>query len=62
MNQLATISHDKALIIIANHGWTGTDQTATENGEWVLSGSSFYEMLGTRHAYKLADVRSWLGY
>jgi hypothetical protein len=62
MKQPATISHARALAIIASHGWTGTSQTATFNGEWIASGSSFYEMLGTRHAYQLATVKAWLGY
>jgi hypothetical protein len=62
MNQPVTISHDKAIIIIARHGWTPTDQTATFNGEWVESDSSFYEMLGTHHAYSLRTVKDWLGY
>jgi hypothetical protein len=62
MDQPVTISHAKALSIIANHGWKATDQTATFNGEWVDSGTSFYEMLGTRHAYSLRTVKAWLGY
>jgi hypothetical protein len=62
MSNQVTISHDKAISIIARHGWTPTDQTETEDGEWVESDSSFYEMLGTHHAYSLRTVKAWLGY
>ena len=62
MNNPVTISHDKALSIIANHGWTGTDQTATFNGQWVESGTSFYEMVGNKEEYTRREVYVWLGY
>jgi len=56
------ISHNRALRIINNHGWSPTDQTATINGEWVVDGSSFYEMLGQRESYRVIEVKRWLGY
>ena len=56
------ITHNKALKIIADHGWSPNDQTATYNGEFVKSGYSFYEMLGNQKTYKLSNVMYWLGY
>ena len=59
---MSRISHNRALRIINNHGWSPTDQTATINGEWVAEGTSFYEMLGQRESYKARDIWQWLGY
>ena len=59
---MKVISHDRAVRIIAKHGWEATDQTATYNGVWEQSGYSFYEMLGKRETYKLSNVMYWLGY
>ena len=56
------ITKAKALRIIANHGWEQTQQTATYNGEWVESGTSFYEMLGNRKQYSTKKIYQWLGY
>ena len=59
---MRVISHDRAIRIIAKHGFTPTEQTATYNGELVKSGYSFYEMLGNKETYKLSNVMYWLGY
>ena len=59
---MKVISHDRAIRIIADHGFTPTEQTATYNGELVKSGYSFYEMLGNKETYKLSTVMYWLGY
>ena len=59
---MKTISHDKAIKIIADHGFTPTEQTATYNGGLAKSGYSFYEMLGKKETYKLSNVMYWLGY
>ena len=59
---MKVISHDRAVRIIAKHGFTPTEQTATYQGVWEKSGYSFYEMLGKRETYKLSNVMYWLGY
>jgi hypothetical protein len=59
---MKVISHDKAVKIIADHGFTPTQQTATYNGVLEKSGYSFYEMLGKKETYKLSNVMYWLGY
>ena len=56
------ITKSKALQIIAEHGWEPTQQTATYKGEWVKSGTSFYEMLGNRKQYSTNQIYQWLGY
>ena len=56
------ITKAKALQIIAKHGWEPTQQTATYEGEWVESGTSFYEMLGNRKQYSTNQIYQWLGY
>ena len=53
---MKVISHDRAIRIIAKHGFTPTEQTATYNGVLEKSGYSFYEMLGKKEAYKLSNV------
>jgi len=56
------ISHKRAIKIIADHGFTPTEQTATYNGVLEPSGYSFYEMLGKKENYKLTNIMYWLGY
>lgn len=56
------VSKAKALRIIAKHNWEPTQQTATYKGEWVKSGTSFYEMLGNRKQYSTNQIYQWLGY
>ena len=69
---METITRDRALVIIANHGWQPSDQTATDTRmpidpatgsyPWVQSGTSFDEMLGIHNKYSKRLVLDWLGY
>ncbi len=56
------VTKARALRIIEQHGWTPTQQTATYQGEWVESGTSFYEMVGNREQYSISEIYQWLGY
>ena len=56
------VAKARALKIIEQHGWTPTQQTATYQGEWVESGTSFYEMVGNREQYSINEIYQWLGY
>ena len=56
------ITKSQALRIIARHGWEPTQQTATYEGEWVESGTSFFETLGNRKQYSEKKIYEWLGY
>ena len=57
------INKSKALETIKEHGWkSGHEQTAVLNGEFVESGSSFFEALGNKAEYILSDIAVWLGY
>ena len=56
------VTKARALKIIEQHGWTPTQQTATYQGEWVESGTSFYEMVGNREQYSINEIYQCLGY
>jgi hypothetical protein len=56
------VTKARALKIIEQHGWTPTQQTATYQGEWVESGTSFYETVGNKEEYTRREVYVWLGY
>ena len=56
------VTKARALRIIEQHAWTPTQQTATYQGEWVESGTSFYEMVGNREQYSISEIYQWLGY
>lgn len=57
-----TMTREQAIRFVQDHGFTATQQTATFNGEWVESGTSFDETFGVRASYDRADVRQWMGY
>lgn len=59
MNELA---RGQALEIIKDHGITATQQTAVLNGEWVKSGTSFFEEVGDKSRYTAKEVFEFLGY
>lgn len=56
------MTREQAVRFVADHGYTTTQQTATFNGQWVESGTSFDETFGVQSTYNREAVRSWMGY